>query len=134
MLDAFKPDDRPYALTRVANFGHFTCGTYWRFQWTCWSLQVVWLILVIVAWWRDLLAQSLALLTALAGATTAWHFWNADDLVHLYNKTQGTLWNAGIVSFLGLVAVMISNFLILFSAGGLVHAAKTSGQSNGGTV
>lgn len=43
------------------------------------------------------------------------------DLVQLYEKTTGNLHADGIVSFVGIVGLIISNFLILFLAGGLKH-------------
>lgn len=80
LLEGFKLEYRPYALTRLNNFGGtgFTCGKYWRFQWTIWALQCVWLILFSLCYWKGVVGQYLHGLNSVITAITAWHIYNAD--------------------------------------------------------
>ncbi|KAL4857087.1 hypothetical protein ACK3TF_002766 [Chlorella vulgaris] len=95
--------------------GNFDCGRFFRYDWTLWSLQVLWLCIVGAAWYRHTIHKYKSALWSLGAAVTAWHIYKADFIMSYEYWTMGTVHLAGIFTAGGLIFACIGNFLMFFA-------------------
>lgn len=119
----FKPEYQAYAQARFDAFDpdHFTCSEYWQFQWTMWTLQCVWLILTILAYAKNLMRHFLVGLSCIAAVLVSWQVYTANDLAHIFSRTETNVKAASKVQLVGTIGLIISNFCIILFAGGLIQ-------------
>jgi len=95
----------------------FNCGRFFRFDWTLWALQFVFLVIFGVIWWKRCLRRFMPGLCAVGAMVTAWHAYKCNYVIEMEPWTQGELHTSGFVVGCGLIACMIGNFCMLFFAG-----------------
>jgi hypothetical protein len=99
--------------------GGFDCGRYFRYDWFLFALQVVFLLIVALAWIRGTIRRYQAALWALGAVVTAWHMYRLDFIVQMDHWTEGALHTNGMITAAGLILCCLGNFLMFFAGAAL---------------
>ncbi|EFN53736.1 expressed protein [Chlorella variabilis] len=97
--------------------GAFDCGRFFRFDWTLWALQVVFLLIVGISWYRGTIHRYQAGHWALGAAVTAWHMYKINYIMDMDYWTTGQLHTNGIITAGGLLFCCIGNYCMFFAGG-----------------
>ncbi|KAL4430364.1 hypothetical protein ABPG77_002170 [Micractinium sp. CCAP 211/92] len=118
--------------------GTFNCGRFFRFDWTLWSLQFVYMCIFGFIWYKRCIRRFLPGLVAIGTAATAWHMYKCNYALDMEPWTYGNLHTGGWVIGVGLVACIVGNFCMLLFAGPYSErergAARVAGAKSAATL
>ncbi|KPF41709.1 hypothetical protein [Rhizobium sp. AAP43] len=118
--------------------GTFNCGRFFRFDWTLWALQFVFMCIFGFIWYKRAIRRFMPGLVAIGTAVTAWHMYKCNYTLDMEPWTYGELHTGGWVIGVGLVACMIGNFCMLLFAGPYSErerdAARVAAGKSAGTM
>lgn len=97
--------------------GAFSCGRFFRMDWTLWALQLVFLVIVGASWHRRTIHKYQSAHWALGAVISAWHMYKINYICDLDYWTIGLVHTRGLITAGGLIFCCLGNFGMSYAAG-----------------